>query len=72
MAIKVLLKNGTQLEFDQGQLVSPSNSQQAIIVITQGRTVGFEVVALINTAEVLAAYDSNAGRVSPPKPADPA
>lgn len=62
MAIKVILKNGTTLEFDKGQLIDPGNSQSGVIVITQGRETGFQVIALLNTAEVLAAFDSGAGR----------
>ncbi len=63
MAIKVILKNGTTLEFAKGQLIDPGNSHSGVIVITQGREVGFQVVALLNTVEILAAFDTGAGHV---------
>lgn len=65
MAIKVILKNGTTLEFDKGNLVDPGNSQSGVIVITQGRELGYQVIALLNTSEVVAAFDSGAGRHVP-------
>jgi len=65
MAIQVLLKNGSTLEFERGNLVDPGNSQSGIVVITQGRELGYQVIALLNTAEILAVYDSGVGRLIP-------
>ena len=68
MAIKVILKNGTPLEFAQGQLDRPGLRSSRYRQLPRAGTVGYEVVALMNTAEVLAAYDSGVWRDPAPNP----
>lgn len=65
MALKVILKNGSTIEFEQGQLIDPGSSQSGVIVITQGRETGYQVIGLLNTAEVIAAFDSGSGHLVP-------